>query len=252
MIALVILMSLSFVSTAIITKPDLISILKGLALPDFPKDSLWTVLAIIGTTIVPYNLFLHSSIVQEKWSSAKSLKFARWDTLLGVGLGGLVSMCVVIAAANIDQSELDSVLHLARTLEPIYGTFAKYLLGFGFFAAGITSTITAALAGAYVLKACLGWSAAQSKIYFPWIWRLVLLLGVFFASFNLNPIRLIELAQISNAILLPFVALFLFLILSNTKIMGRFRNSKLQNIFAVIVIAFCFFLGVKSLFLVFQ
>ena len=58
--------------------------------------------------------------------------------------------------------------------------------------------------------------------------------------------------DVDFAILLPFVALFLFLILSSTKIMGRFRNSKLQNIFAVIIIAFCFFLGVKSLFLVFQ
>ncbi|MFN2261454.1 MAG: Nramp family divalent metal transporter [Psychroflexus sp.] len=252
LIGLVILMSLSFVGTAIITKPDLVSIIKGLSIPDFPKDSLWTILAIIGTTIVPYNLFLHSSIVQEKWEDAKSLKFARWDTIIGVGLGGLVSICVVITAATIEQDQLNSILDLAKTLAPIYGTYAKYLLGFGFFAAGITSTITAALAAAYVLKACLGWTPDKSKLYFPWVWRLVLLLGVFFASFNLNPIRLIELAQISNAILLPFVALFLFLILSNSKIMKAFKNSKLQNVLAVIVIAFCFFLGVKSLFLVFQ
>ena len=68
LITLVILMSLSFLITAIVTKPDFIEILKGAFIPKSPKGSLLTIIGLIGTTVVPYNLFLHASLVKEKWS----------------------------------------------------------------------------------------------------------------------------------------------------------------------------------------
>lgn len=156
LIVLVVLMSLSFLATALITKPDLLSLVKGITLLKMPTDSLTTVLAIVGTTIVPYNLFLHSSVVQETWKGVSGLKFAKLDSAIAIGLGGLVSIAVVVAASKIPKEELRSILDMAETLEPLYGVYAKYLLGFGFFAAGITSTLTAALAAAYVLKGCFG------------------------------------------------------------------------------------------------
>jgi len=251
LIVMVVLMSLSFLTTALITQPDLISLLQGIALFKMPSESLTTVLAIVGTTIVPYNLFLHSSVVQEKWKGISGLKLAKLDSTIAIALGGIVSMAVVIAASEIPKEDLKSILDMAETLEPLYGVYAKYLLGFGFFAAGITSTLTAALAAAYVLKGCLGWKITNSHPKFKWTWRGILLLGVIFSSFDINPIELIQIAQVSNAILLPFIAILLLAIVSNRKLMGNFKNTSFQNIIGIMIILFCLFLSVKSLFFVF-
>jgi Mn2+/Fe2+ NRAMP family transporter len=251
LIVLVVLMSLSFLATALITKPDLLSLVKGITLFKMPSDSLTTVLAIVGTTIVPYNLFLHSSVVQEKWKGVSGLKFAKLDSAIAIGLGGLVSIAVVVAASEIPREELRSILDMAETLEPLYGAYAKYLLGFGFFAAGITSTLTAALAAAYVLKGCLGWKIDNTHPKFKWTWRGILLLGVVFSSLGINPIELIQIAQVSNAILLPFIAILLLAIVSNRKLMGDYRNTQFQNTVGVLIILFCLFLSVKSFFMMF-
>jgi len=251
LIVLVVLMSLSFLATALITKPDLLSLVKGITLLKMPSDSLTTVLAIVGTTIVPYNLFLHSSVVQEKWKGVSGLKFAKLDSAIAIGLGGLVSIAVVVAASEIPREELRSILDMTETLEPLYGAYAKYLLGFGFFAAGITSTLTAALAAAYVLKGCLGWKIDNTHPKFKWTWRGILLLGVVFSSLGINPIELIQIAQVSNAILLPFIAILLLAIVSNRKLMGDYRNTQFQNTVGVLIILFCLFLSVKSLFMMF-
>lgn len=252
LIILVVLMSLSFLTTAIITQPSYLALLKGIFLFKMPSESLMTVLAIVGTTIVPYNLFLHSSIVQEKWKDLKDLKLAKLDSAIAIGLGGLVSIAVVVTASRLPKDELNSILDMAQTLEPLYGVYAKYLLGFGFFAAGITSTLTAALAAAYVLKGCLGWKIDKSHPKFKWTWRGILFLGVLFSSLGINPIELIQIAQVSNAILLPFIAIILLAIVSNKKLMGDFKNTWLQNAMGILIVLFCLFLSVKSLVFVFD
>lgn len=252
LIVLVVLMSLSFLTTAIITQPSYLALLQGVFLFNMPSDSLTTVLAIVGTTIVPYNLFLHSSIVQEKWKDLKGLKFAKLDSAIAIGLGGIVSIAVVVAASRLPKDELLSILDMAETLEPLYGVYAKYLLGFGFFAAGITSTLTAALAAAYVLKGCLGWKIAKSHPKFKWTWRGILFLGVFFSSLGINPIELIQIAQVSNALLLPFIAIILLAIVSNQKLMGEFKNTWLQNAVGILIVLFCLFLSLKSLFMMYS
>ncbi|SDG56556.1 Nramp family divalent metal transporter [Psychroflexus sediminis] len=252
LIVLVVLMSLSFLTTAIITQPSYLALLQGVFLFNMPSESLTTVLAIVGTTIVPYNLFLHSSIVQEKWNGVKALSAAKWDSAIAIGLGGIVSIAVVVAASRLPKAELLSILDMAETLEPLYGVYAKYLLGFGFFAAGITSTLTAALAAAYVLKGCLGWKIAKSHPKFKWTWRGILFLGVFFSSLGINPIELIQIAQVSNAILLPFIAILLLAIVSNQKLMGEFKNTWLQNAVGILIVLFCLFLSFKSFFMMYS
>ena len=252
LIVLVVLMSLSFLTTAIITSPDYLGIISGIFSFKLPSESLTTVLAIVGTTIVPYNLFLHSSIVQEKWQGLKGLKVAHLDSAIAIGLGGLVSIAVVVSASRLPKEELTSILEMAQTLEPLYGVYAKYLLGFGFFAAGITSTLTAALAAAYVLKGCLGWKISKTHPKFKWTWRGILLLGVIFSSLGVNPIELIQIAQVSNAILLPFIAVILLFIVSNQNLMGKFKNSWFQNLLGILIVLFCLFLSVKSLVMVFN
>ena len=87
LVLLVLIMSISFLITAFLTKPDIYEILKGALMPSFPEGSLLTILGLVGTTVVPYNLFLHASLVKEKWNNHKDLKDVRKDTIISIALG---------------------------------------------------------------------------------------------------------------------------------------------------------------------
>jgi len=250
-LGLIFLMSLSFIITAILTKPEIGLLLKGLFVPSMPNESLLTVIALIGTTVVPYNLFLHASLVNEKWKSKNDLKIARWDTLLSIGLGGLVSAAVIVAAAAIPTKEVTGVMDLAKGLEPLYGSTAQYFMGVGLFAAGITSSITAPLAAAYVTNNCFGWNAGLKDWRFRIVWSLVLIIGVLFLSFDIKPIEVIKFAQIANGILLPVVAILLIWMVNKTNVMGAYKNTVLQNVLGCLIVGLTFFLGLKSILKVF-
>ncbi|WP_394749630.1 Nramp family divalent metal transporter [Spongiimicrobium salis] len=247
LVSLVLIMSLSFVLTAVITQPNLLEVAKGLLIPSMPKESLLTIIALVGTTVVPYNLFLHASLVSEKWKGEKDLKTAKRDTFVAIGLGGLVSMTIIIAASTIPAEGVSGVLDLAKGLEPLYGNSATYFMGIGLFAAGITSAITAPLAAAYVVNSCFGWNAGLKDIKFKIVWMIILGLGVFFLSFDIKPITIIQFAQIANGILLPLIAIFLFWVVNRVSVMGAYKNTLTQNIMGIVIIVLSFILGIKSI-----
>lgn len=247
-VTLVLIMSLSFLLTAIITKPDILEIVKGLFIPQVPQGSVLMIIALVGTTVVPYNLFLHASLVSEKWKGKENLKAARKDTFISIAVGGVVSMAIVIAATGIPGKEVTNVMDLARGLEPLYGNSAKYFMGIGLFAAGVTSAITAPLAAAYVASSCFGWNVNLKDAKFRTVWIMILGLGVFFLSFGIKPIEIIKFAQVANGLLLPVIAVFLLWIVNKSSVMGEYRNSKIQNFLGFLIIVLVLVLGVKSIF----
>jgi len=250
-ISLVLMMSVSFVLTAILTKPDIKEILLGLFIPIVPKNSLFNIIALVGTTVVPYNLFLHASLVREKWNSSDDLVSVRRDTFLSIGLGGFISIAIIISAAAISSTEVKDALDLAKGLEPLYGQSAKYLMGIGLFAAGITSAITAPLAAAYVANSCFGWNAQVTDRRFRIVWMVVLFIGVITLSFGIKPIVIIQFAQVANGLLLPIIGIILIWIVNKASVLGNFRNSIWQNVFAIIIIILVIVLGARSIFSVF-
>lgn len=252
LVFLVLIMSFSFVLTAIITKPSLTSIFKGAFIPTFPNDSMLMVVGLIGTTVVPYNLFLHASLVKAKWKRKKDLKYARKDTFIAILLGGLVSMSIVVAATAITGEAVASGADLAKGLEPLYGKYAGYFLGIGLFSAGITSAITAPLAAAFVANSCFGWHASLKDFRFRIVWFIILGMGVLFSTLNVSPIEIIKFAQVANGILLPIIALFLLWVVNKRKVMGVYRNTTWQNIIAGLIILITIVLGFKSILKVFE
>ena len=250
-ISLVLIMSVSFVLTALFTKPDIREILRGLFIPSIPNNSIFNIIALVGTTVVPYNLFLHASLIKEKWNSSDDLKSVRRDTLLSIGVGGLVSIAIIISAAAINSTEVKDALDLAKGLEPLYGKSAKYLMGIGLFAAGITSAITAPLAAAYVANSCFGWNTKVTDVRFRIVWMVVLFIGVISLSFGIRPIVIIQFAQVANGLLLPIIAIILIWIVNKSSVLGDFKNSIWQNVPAIIIIILVIVLGAKSIFSVF-
>lgn len=252
LVTLVLLMSFSFVVTAIITQPNIGEVLNGLLVPKFPEKSLLTIIGLIGTTVVPYNLFLHASLVKERWSQKEDLKLAKKDTIVSIILGGLVSIAIIISAASIPSKDILNAADLAKGLAPLYGEFAKYFLALGLFAAGITSAITAPLAAAYVAKGCLGFKGGLQSKWFRLVWMIILFLGVLFSSIGIKPIEIIKFAQIANGMLLPIIAGILLWIMNKKNVLGIDVNSKTQNVFGFIILLVSIFLGAKGILKVFN
>jgi manganese transport protein len=247
LVLLVIFMSLSFILTAVITAPVLSMVLKGIFVPEMPKNSLLTIIGLIGTTIVPYNLFLHASLVKEKWVSSNDLKSVRKDTYLSVFMGGLVSMAIIVAASGLQIDQVKNAMDLALGLEPLYGKASRYFLGLGLFAAGITSAITAPLAAAYVANSVFGWNAGLKDYRFRIVWSFILVLGLVFISFDITPIEMIRVAQVANGMLLPLIAVFLVWVVNRPGVLGKYRNTILQNVLAVLIVLIAVFLGVRGI-----
>ena len=161
-------------------------------------------------------------------------------------------MCIIIAASAIQKHSITSASDLALGLEPLFGSFAKYFLAIGLFAAGVTSAITAPLAAAFVASGCLGWEANLKSKKFKSVWMVIVLLGVAFSSIGFKSIEIIKFAQVANGILLPVIAGFLIWIMNKHSVLGEYKNSMRQNIISIIILAITIFLGAKSILKVFQ
>jgi len=247
LVLLVLIMSISFFITAIMTKPNIGSLLDGIMSPEINSSNLIVVLGLIGTTVVPYNLFLHSSLVSEKWSSLDKLKVARFESFFSILIGGLISLSIIITAASVNNKDVNGVIDLAKGLEPLYGKFAIYFLGIGLFASGITSSITAPLAAAYVAKSCFGWDDSLKSLKFRAIWIIILFFGVIISMIKLNPIEIIKFAQFSNSLLLPILAIILLWLINNKSIISSRYGYKLQNILGSVIVILSLILGAKGL-----
>ena len=201
LMVLVGLMSIVFLATMIIARPSLSDVVAGVFAPRIPDGSLLTILALIGTTVVPYNLFLHASAVREKWSHQvpidEALKASRLDTVLAISLGGLVTLAIVVTAATFFArgTIIQSAAMMAEQLEPVLGPAAKYFFAGGLLAAGLTSAITAPLAAAYATTGALGWKRDLKDLRFKGVWSLVLVVGVILAAVGRSPVAAIALVN---------------------------------------------------------
>jgi Mn2+/Fe2+ NRAMP family transporter len=228
--------------TAVLVGPHLGELVRGLFAVSFPTGAGTTVIALIGTTIVPYNLFLHASIVSEKWSPAdldQSLRHCRRDTILAVGLGGCVTMAILVtSAASFFAAgiKVDSAGTMARQLEPLLGSNARYLFAAGLFAAGMTSAVTAPLAAAYATCGALGWPKKLRSLRFSLVWIFVVVVGTLLATVTgKSPIQAILFAQAANGLLLPVVVVFLLVVMNRDGLLGRYTNNMAANLIGVLV-----------------
>lgn len=250
LIILVLLMAFSFVLTFLVVQPNLLSIFKGMFTPNVPEGSLLTVIAIIGTTVVPYNLFLHASAAKSHWTNITELPTARTDTIISIGLGGLIAIFVVSTAAASMFAHgitVNNASDMAQQFEPLFGTFSKYLLGIGMFAAGLSSVITAPLATSYAISEVLEIKGGVQSKTFKLISLSIILVGAGLAMTGIKPIDIILLAQFANGLLLPLIASFLLYAMNHKKLLGKYSNTITTNILGGAVVIFTTLLGARMI-----
>lgn len=242
LIVLVVIMSVVFLLTMVMVQPDLGAILGALSRPSLPAGATLTVIALIGTTVVPYNLFLHSSSVREKWPAtvpvAEALVESRRDSLFAICLGGLITMAIVTTAAVAfaGGETAFSAATISQQLEPLLGSAAKYFFAVGLLAAGLTSAITSPLAAAYAVSGALGWKPDLADRRFKAIWALVLGCGMVAAAMGTRPISAIIFAQAANGFLLPILAVYLLYVMNSASLLGEYKNNWFSNLVGSLVV----------------
>lgn len=238
------LMGVTFLATAILVGPSIGALARGMLVPSLPDGSSLLVLGLIGTTVVPYNLFLGSGIAE-----GQKLGELRFGLSVAVVLGGLISMGVLVVGTMVTGPF--GFEALADALAERLGEWAGVFFAIGLFAAGLSSAITAPLAAAITARGLFGsakddrWSERSRR--YRIVWFCVLATGVFFGLIDVRPIPAIIIAQALNGVLLPFVSVFLFLVVNDRSLMGdRGVNGLVPNLLMGAIVAVTIILGVSK------
>ena len=239
---LVALMGVAFLVTAALVRPDLGEVVRGLLVPSTPPGAGLLVLGLVGTTVVPYNLFLGSGL-----AAGQRLPEIRFGLAVSVVLGGLISMGVLVVGASMaGPFAFDAV---AAELSGRLGGWAGVLFGWGLAAAGLSSAVTAPLAAALTARGLFG-RGPEDPRWEPRSWRYrsvwlgVLLFGLAFGVSGTSPVPAILLAQAFNGVLLPVAAIFLLLAVNDRRLLGEGAiNGPFANIVTAGVVAVTVVLG---------
>jgi len=246
---IVALMGVCFLICALAIGPDLTKILQGVV-PSVPQGSAYLALALIGTTVVPYNLFLGSGL-----HSGQNLSEMRVSLGIAIGLGGIISIAVLITGSAIVEEF--SFERLRLVLNQKVGAMGGYLLAVGLGAAGLTSAVTAPFAAALTAKSLFS-TPGNNSLWtergrmFRAVWMVTLLTGFLFGIADIRPVPAIILAQSLNGLILPFVAIFLFMILNDRKLLESEHNTLLQNIGMGVILIVTLILGATSIYRAFE
>ncbi|MAT56074.1 MAG: hypothetical protein CMN32_16510 [Saprospirales bacterium] len=244
MAIIVFLMGLAFVVVGVQAPVSAPALAKSLVVPSFPEGSGLLIIGLIGTTVVPYNLFLGSGL-----SKGQHVSEMRKSLLPAILIGGIISLAIVLTGAQVSGEF--SFAALAATLENGLGPWAGDFFGFGLFAAGISSAITAPFAAAITGQAIFGngrpnWSTRSRN--FRLVWAVVLGAGLLFGLTGVKPIPAIIAAQAANGFLLPIVAIFLWMVVNDRKLLPkRYLNSHAANALMAVVVLIVTGLGLYNL-----
>lgn len=218
--SLVGLMGVAFLATAVLLGPSPAALAAGALVPRLPAGSGLLALGLVGTTVVPYNLFLGSGVAR-----GQTLGELRLGLGVAVGLGGLISMGVLVVGAAVEGPF--GFAAVAAVLAERLGPWAGGLFAWGLFSAGMTSAVTAPLAAALTAR---GLFAAEPGGGARWgdrswryraVWGGVLATGLAFGLSGVKPVPVIVVAQALNGVLLPLLAVFLLLAVNDRRLMGR-------------------------------
>jgi manganese transport protein len=221
------IMGLSLLAVAFSLDINSGDLIQGLTIPRIPQGSELLTLGLIGTTVVPYNLFLGSRLAK-----SQELKSMRRGLSLSVIMGGLISVSLILIGSKVEGPF--SFMGVADALSKATGPWATYFFAFGLFAAGLTSAITAPWAASITLTSTI--KVKSKNKAFKITWMIVLLAGLIFGVSEVKPIPIIILAQAVNGILLPFLAVAILLVLNNKQIMLQHANRWVGNLLLLLIV----------------
>lgn len=238
-----------YVFAAFLAGPDWKAVGTGFVRPTFSIDTLYlfTLMALIGTTITPFmQVYVQSSVV-EKSMDRDDLSLARADVIMGTLFAIMIAAFIVISTGATLHvrgiNEVDSAATAANALAPVVGEYAKYLFAVGLFGAAMLAMGVLPLATAYSMSEALGFEKGLSRSFreapiFLGIFTGLIVLGCLVAMIpGIPQIKLLILTQSINGILLPVILVSIVVLANNREIMGDKVNTRAMNILAYSITA---------------
>lgn len=240
---IVVAMVVMFLATAVVVKPDLGAIIHGMFIPSIPSGAQLLVIALIGTTMTPYCIYLHSDshagerIESPDMDVEDALIDNHYASAINAIMMFLVSTSIMVVGHAMAQAggTISAPTDLANGLKPLAGTASQYIFAVGIFCAGISSAACAPLAATYIISGVMGWSTDLKDKRFRVITTIVFLIGCLFAIFGGTPTTIITTAQAIGGVALPISIILVILIANRSDIIKGHVNSKFLNILSVIV-----------------
>ncbi len=228
------LIGLAFVFEIWLANVSWLQTFSGWITPAFPVGALPVIMGVLGAVVMPHNIFLHSEVIQSRqWNAQgdnvikKQLKYEFFDTLAGMGAGWAINSAMIIMAAAVFYKNgivVNELPQVTMTLEPIFGKASAVVFALGLLFAGLSSSVTAAMAGGSVFAGIFiepfDINDPHSRIGLG-----ITLLGALASIMLLsNPFKGILWSQIALSLQLPFTIIPLILLTSSKKVMGDYVN----------------------------
>jgi manganese transport protein len=237
MTILVGMMGIAFFALALYGNFSFSDLVKSNVVPSLPVGSELLTLGLVGTTIVPYNLFLGSGI-----SKGQTIPLMRIGLSISVLIGGLITAWILMAGTLVGS--FSSFSELAIEFQSKIGVIGTYALGIGLFAAGFSSAITSPYAASMIATSVFG---AERKNTVRLIWGAVLLTGFIFGTSGVKPIPVILTVQALNGLILPLITGFLILVVNDRVLIPESgRHAGWYNIVLLLILGCVLLIGLNN------
>jgi NRAMP (natural resistance-associated macrophage protein)-like metal ion transporter len=234
------LVYLVYIPAAFMAKPDWSVVAWETIKPSFHFNSEYivTLIGVVGTTIAPWMQFYLQSSIVEKGVRKKHYWASRIDVIVGCIMTDVVAFFIIVACgATLFKAgiRIESAKDAAIALGPMAGKYASMLFAIGLANASLFSASILPLATAYYICEAMGWDAGVNKTFknapqFMWLYTVFILIGsliILIPNAPLIPIMLVS--QVINGVMLPFVLIFMLLLINRKDLMGEYTNSKTFN-----------------------
>ncbi|MBT3180910.1 MAG: Nramp family divalent metal transporter [Deltaproteobacteria bacterium] len=230
----------AYIISGFMAQPNWSVVGRELISPSFSFDTpyLYMTIGIVGTTIAPWMQFYMQSSIVEKGIDIETYRQSRWDVLIGCIMAGVVVFFIIVACAatlNPAGIRVESAADAALALKPLAGDYCSFLFAFGLFNASLFAASVLPLSTAYYVCEGLGWEAGVDKDFdeapqFYGLYTAIIILGAVVILIPDFPLFFIMVfSQVINGVLLPFVLIFMLLLINRKDLMGEFTNGKIWN-----------------------
>lgn len=246
---------LSYVISGFMADPPWGEVLVAMVEPTFQMnpDYIFMLIGIIGTTIAPWMQFYQQSSIVEKEIHVRDYRYVRWDVVVGCFFAVMVVFFIMVACAatlNVHGILVNTAEDAAVALAPLAGKYASILFAIGLANASLFAASILPLSTAYSVCEGMGWEAGVSKDFheapqFMALYTGLIVLGAVLILIPGAPlIGIMLVSQVINGILLPFVLIFILLLVNKKKLMGSYVNGRLANGISWVAVVILIFLSV--------
>ncbi|PPL03849.1 Nramp family divalent metal transporter [Parapedobacter indicus] len=237
MITIVMLMLFAFITTMFLAKPSVSGMVSGLV-PEVPEGSLGLLIAFFASCFSVVGAFYQTYLIQARKKASPTLVIHASRGTGGMIVLGLMCIVVIMCAAAVLHEQniaVNKASDMAKALEPLFGSAASYLFLIGLFGASFSSVVGNATIGGTLLSDGLGYgSSLDSKVVKGLIAAVMVIGSVIAIGYEKPPLEMIVLAQSVTIFLVPFIAVVMYLLANNQKLMGQYTNSLFVRIAGLI------------------